>query len=263
MSSRRTSRFLLASGRSWRTWAAVCLLAVIGPAIAQTPSPSNAVVLDRVVAVVNNQALLSSDLGEEMRISVLEPNSGGREPETPQRAMQQLISRTLIRQQIREEDVQAAEPTAKTIAERLDNVRKELPVCVRQNCATEAGWNSFLVNHDLTQEQVESYLRNRLEILNFIETRFRQGISISSQEIEAYYHDTLLPQYAKGESVPTLEQVGPRIEEILLQQKVNVLFSGWLDNLREQGDIEVLDPALEAATTPDHPTPDHPGPGAQ
>ncbi len=231
----------------------VCLAGIVA-ARGQTPPESSPVVLDSVVAVVNNQAILSSDLDEEMRISILEPDSVRSGPETPQRALQSLISRTLIRQQIREEDAQAAVPTAKEIADRLDNIRKELPVCVRENCATDAGWRAFLANHDLTQEQVDSYLRNRLHILNFIEIRFRQGISISHQEIETYYQDMLLPQYPPGEKAPPLEQVAPRIEEILLQQKVNVLFSGWLDNLRNQGEVEVLDPKLETAATPEQGT---------
>jgi hypothetical protein len=184
-----------------------------------------------------------------MHISILEPNSVRNGPETPQRALQRLISRTLIRQQIREEDVQAAEPTANEIADRLDNLRKELPVCVRQKCATDAGWKAFLSAHDLTQEQVDVYMRNRLEILHFIEMRFRQGVSISQQEIQTYYQDMLVPQYGPGEKTPPLEQVAPRIEEILLQQQVNVLFGGWLDNLRNQGEVEVLDPKLETAST--------------
>jgi hypothetical protein len=31
---------------------------------------------------------------------------------------------------------------------------------------------------------------------------------------------------------------------------VNVLFDNWLKNLREQGDVEVLDPALESPESP-------------
>jgi hypothetical protein len=56
-----------------------------------------------------------------------------------------------------------------------------------------------------------------------------------------------LPQYKPGEAVPTLDKVSPRIQEILLQQKVNVLFDDWLQNLRKQGDVQVLDPSLEPA----------------
>jgi hypothetical protein len=98
---------------------------------------------------------------------------------------------------------------------------------------------------------VETYLRYRLEILRFIEQRFRQGIEISQPEIAAYYNNTLLPQYAPGEPIPKLEQVAPRIEEILLEQRVSALFDDWLANLRKQGDVEILDPALETATSND------------
>ena len=123
-------------------------------------------------------------------------------------------------------------------------LRKQLPVCVRQNCATDTGWNAFLESHGLTIERVEAYLRYRLEILSFIEQRFRQGIQISQQQIETYYHDTLLPQYAPGERIPPVDQVASRIQEILLEQQVNMLFDTWLNNLRQQGDVEVLDPDL-------------------
>ena len=119
---------------------------------------------------------------------------------------------------------------------------------MRQNCSSDAGWKDFLAAHGLTEEGVETYLRYRLQILRFIEQRFRQGISISPQEIAAYYHDTLLPQYGKGETVPTLDKVSARIQEILLQQRVNALFDDWLNNLRKQGDVEVLDPSLEDPT---------------
>ena len=92
---------------------------------------------------------------------------------------------------------------------------------------------------------MDTYLRNRIEILSYIELRFRGGILISPEDISAYYHKTLLPQYAPGEAVPPLDKVAPRIEEILLEQQVNVLFDNWLTNLRKQGNVEVLDPAYK------------------
>lgn len=217
------------------------------PGAAQSHPPSVPVVLDRLLAVVNDQPIFASDLDAEMRLSILETNSTA---ETPQAALQRLISRALIRQQIREEDLQNAAPGPDDVQARLDTLRKQLPICVREQCATEDGWKDFLARHDLTQEQVNTYLRNRLEILHFIELRFRQGIVIPHEQIETYYHQTLLPQYAPGEAVPSLEQVAPRIEEILLQQQVNLLFSSWLDSLRAEGDIQVFDPQLEAAASP-------------
>jgi hypothetical protein len=210
--------------------------------------PSSGVVLDRVVAVVNNTAILASDIDDEIRLSVLDPGRGGLGVLTRIRALDQLIARALIQQQIREQDAQAAEPTQSEVNARLMELRKDLPACVRQDCASDAGWTAFLAAHGLTQPRVESYARSRIEILRFIEQRFRQGISISPQEIESYYRDTLVPQYARGEAIPSLDKVSTRIEEILLQQHVNVLLDDWLSNLRKQGDIEVLDPTLEAPT---------------
>lgn len=205
-------------------------------------------VLDRVVAVVNNRAILASDITNEMRFSILDPEVTNENRPTPTRALQQLISRALIQQQIRQEDAESSQPDNDEVQARLTEIRKELPVCVRMNCGSETGWQAFLKSNGLTAEQVVTYVRLRLEVLRFIEIRFRQGIRITPEATEAYYRDKLVPQYAKGASVPPLREVAPRIEEILLEEQVNVLFGNWLDNLRKQGDVEVLDPALESAS---------------
>jgi hypothetical protein len=228
-----------------RAWALVAFLAASAAAPCLAQSPSQPVVLDRVVAVVNNQAILASDVDEEMRLAVLDPGWARASALTPQLALEQLISRALIQQQIRQEDAEAAAPTQTEVDARLAEIRKQLPVCIRVNCASDAGWKAFLSAHALAPERVQSYLRYRIEILRFIEQRFRQGIRISPEEIGVYYRDTLLPQYKAGEAIPPLDEVSPRIEEILLEQQVNALFDGWLKNLRQQGDVNVLDPALE------------------
>jgi len=238
--------------------AMVCLLAacVIAPTNAfcqsslsvGTPAHDAPIVLDRAVAVVNKHVILSSDLEDEIRLSILEPNQNGKQL-TPQEALDQLISRSLIDQQIRDQDEASLTPSQDEVNARLDQLRKQLPICIRQNCASDAGWKAFLTAHDLSQERVQSYLRYRMEILRFIEQRFRQGIQISQDQIQAYYRDILLPEFRPGEKPPPLDQVAPRIQEILLQQQVNRLFEDWLTNLRQQGDVEVLDQSLEAANT--------------
>ncbi|HTW79473.1 MAG TPA: hypothetical protein VME23_08035 [Terracidiphilus sp.] len=236
--------------------AGVCAAALLIPQVipqvvsAQARSQSEAaqsapVVLDRVVAQVNQRIILASDLDDEIRLSILDPSNLGQSPLTRQRALEQIVSRALIEQQIRQEDAQAAEPSPAELDARLDELRKELPACANEICATETGWKQMLAAHNLTPERVVAYLRYRLEILRFIEQRFRPGIRISQEQIANYYNKSLLPQYRPGDNVPSLQQVAPRIEEILLEQQVNVLFDNWLANLRQQGDVEILDPALE------------------
>ena len=235
--------------RFGRTLLGACAAFVVShAAFAQSQSVAP-VVLDRVVAVVNKEAILASDLENEIHLSALEPSGKSGTTETQLDALQRLISRALIRQQMNEEGAQVDSISPAEIAERLLLLRKDLPDCSRFGCQTETGWNEFLHSHDLTADEVNDYLRNRLAILHFIELRFRSGIRISHEEVESYYHDMLVPQYAQGEKPPPVDQVEPRIEEILLQQRVNALFTDWLDNLRKQGQIEVLDLQLESAMT--------------
>ena len=208
-----------------------------------------AIVLDRIVAVVNNQAILESDVQNELHLYALDPERGRRRTLSARRALQMLISRALIQQQIGQGNVPSPTPTQDDIKTRLQDLREQLPACVAANCKTDAGWTRFLEENGLTEAEVENYLRQRMELLGFIELRFRQGIQISQEQIAKYYNETLLPQYPKSEKPPALETVAPRIEEILLQQQVNVLFSTWLSDLRKQGDVEVLDKSLETTGT--------------
>ena len=244
--------------RCWNVGAAVLamlLASANGAASAQMPTapqPADTalpVVLDSVVAVVNRHAIFASEIDDEIQLSVLDPSSDSREGLTRRRALDQLISRALIEQQIRREDEQASEPTEAEVAARLDQIRKQLPFCVHRNCASEDGWKQVLAERGLEPERVTRYLRYRLQILAFIEQRFRQGIRITPEEISEYYTKTLVSQYNPGDPVPSLEAVSKRIEEILLEQRVNLMFDDWLSNLRKQGDVEVLDPALESSET--------------
>ncbi|MGA2252387.1 hypothetical protein [Terracidiphilus sp.] len=216
--------------------------------VTHAQQPSSPQILDRVEAVVGNHAILSSDIENELRLSVLDPERGQRGPLTARRALQLIVSRALIQQQIQQSYMQVAEPSDEDIQARLKEMREQLPICVQKKCSTDTGWAAFLKENNLTEADIVNYLRLRTEILNFIEYRFRQGIQIQQDQIAKYYKETLLPQYPKNEKVPALETVAPRIEEILLQQQVNQMFTTWLRDLRKQGDVEILDPALEAAS---------------
>jgi hypothetical protein len=214
------------------------------PVIAQQgPQKSQPRVLDHVIAVVNNQVILASDLELEQRFARLLP-IGNQIELDPKEALERLTTRALIEQQILQEDPHGLEIPPAELQDSLDELRKNLPGCRHRNCSSEADWKAYLATLDLTPDRVSEYWSRRMAVLRFIERRFRSGIRITPEEIEKYYKESLVPRYAKPEDAPKLEQISPRIQEILLQQQVNALLSDWLKSLQDQGQVEILDPSL-------------------
>jgi peptidyl-prolyl cis-trans isomerase SurA len=206
------------------------------------------VVLDSVIAIINGEVVLQSDLQEEIKMATLQPLSlpegtGGRGPEV--RAAQRLINRALILQQVKEQGM-GEHITDQELQENLAALRKQLPACIPYHCETDAGWSRFLADHNLTLAEVDAWWRQRMEILRFIDARFRAGVRIPNAEISDYYNKTFVPEFKKQNAhPPELAAVSNRIQEILLQQHVNALLQDWLKSLRDQGSVQILDPRFD------------------
>jgi peptidyl-prolyl cis-trans isomerase SurA len=201
--------------------------------------PASGVVADQVIGVVNGDLILESDVNEERRFEAFEPFTTP-ESFSRDRAISRLIDRTLILQQAKLQPDQVV-----TIAEaeaQLQSLRKDLPAC-KNVCETDAGWEKFVTDHGFTMPELVQRWQQRMEILKFIELRFRAGIDIEPAEIKAYYEKTMLPEYAKVKATPPkLEVISDRIQEVLLEQQVSNLLSDWLTSLKAEGNVRIMRP---------------------
>jgi len=209
--------------------------------------------LDSVVAIVNDDVLLESDVAEEERFAAFQPFTAATKGNPRQEALARLIDRTLVEQQMRR---QAMVPvvTDEDVQRELTQLRKSLPDCGKYACTTSDGWNNFCQAHGFTEDQVNARWKQRMVLLKFIEQRFKTGIRISQPEIQQYYDQKFVPRFReKGLTAPPLSAVSDRMEEILLQQRVNVLLEDWLKSLHDQGSVQILDASLIAPvqTVPD------------
>jgi peptidyl-prolyl cis-trans isomerase SurA len=243
--------------RRWMLGAVVCAwMHALMPALVQGQvdtsagaAPANAgttagaaegVVLDRVVAVVNGDMILESDVDEERRFEEIQPYRSVNNF-TRDRAIERLIDRALILQQaaLEPEDV----VSEKELDAQLLTLRKDIPACKQYHCDTDEGWQRFIGDHGFTVEEFRDRWRKRMELLKFIEVRFRNGVTISEDEIKTYYEKSMLPEYAKRNvTPPKLEAISKRIEEVLLQQQVSALLEDWLKSLRAQGSVRMMTP---------------------
>ena len=208
---------------------------------APPPVAAPGVVVDQVIGIVNGDLILESDIDEERRFEAFEPFA------TPgsfsrDRSISRLIDRTLILQQAKlQPDQMVSTNDAK---KQLEALRKDLPACKQYHCETDAGWDKFVAAQGFTQDELVARWQQRMEILRFIEMRFRSGIEITPAEIKDYYEKTMLPEYAKAHvtTPPKLEVISERIQELLLEQKVSALLSDWLLSLKAQGSVRMMRP---------------------
>jgi peptidyl-prolyl cis-trans isomerase SurA len=208
-----------------------------------TTAPSQPVVLDRVIAIINGDVLLESDVQEEEHFALLEPFRVSANTDTLQRAARRLINRTMILQQMKEQQT-GLDVTDEEVQKSLLDMRQNLPACQKYDCKTDEGWKAFLAANDLTEQEVQDHWRQRLRILKFIDIRFRIGIRISHEEVEDYYQKSIVPSFEKQkQKAPPVETIDSKIQEVLLQQHVNGLLQDWLKSLRTEGSVQILDPA--------------------
>ena len=202
--------------------------------------------LDQVVAIVNGNLVLDSDVDEERRFEQFQPYLAPQGGYTRVRAIERLINRDLILQQATLQP--GAEVSDEDVTKQIGELRKEIPACQQFHCETEAGWKRYLAGRGFDEETFVLRWKQRMQVLAFVEARFRSGVNITPAEIKTYYEKTFLPEYARQGTPPppALETVSARVQGILLQQQVSALLQDWLRSLRAQGGVVVLHPGEEA-----------------
>jgi peptidyl-prolyl cis-trans isomerase SurA len=195
-------------------------------------------VVDRMVAVVNRRVILESELEQEARVEQLlegKPASGERtSAQALESVLDRLIDRLLLEQQI----AQSAplDPSASELAEQIKEIRSKIPAA-----ATDAGWKAVLASYGLTQIDLEVHVISEFRVLRYVDLHFRGLVNVDRADIQTYYLETLLPALERrGATVPPLAEVSPKIEKILVEQRMDEMLNDWLQTLRAQAHIEKL-----------------------
>jgi hypothetical protein len=221
----------LALMRIWRfdPWKR-CPLA-IGFVVLLAASSVAGPIVDRVVANVNGHVVLQSDWEEEVAFEAFED---GRSPDSFAAAERKAALDRLIDQELLREQVRPSQPApAEQIAVRVAEVRKLHP-----NSSTDEGWRSALQRYGLTEKALEKRLGDQIQLMKLVEDRLRPSVQIDQHAVETYYQDRLVPELKRaGNSAKPLTEVYDKIRNLLAEQKMNELLSGWLASLRSGSHI--------------------------
>jgi hypothetical protein len=127
--------------------------------------------------------------------------------------------------------------SAQEVTNRIAEVRKQLT-----GVKDDGLWKARLQQYGMTEQDLARHIALQLDLTRLITGRLRPNVHIDSGSIETYYREKLLPQLRQSgvKNVPLVE-VSPKIEELLAQQRINELLSGWLHDLRAQSEIRLAE----------------------
>ena len=184
--------------------------------------------LNSVVASVGDTAITTRDLIEEYHFELfLEGKSpeGNPSREESQDALNRLIGQTLLAEQLRG----PARPS-KNGAQNAEDTLKG----VREKFSDQQAYRAALQSLGMTEPQVLKRLELYERTLQMINNRLRPAALPDPSEVEGYYKNTFVPEYAKehGGAPPPLDSIREQIREILVQKKMNELLDSWLDRLK-------------------------------
>ena len=198
-------------------------------------SLASAQTLDRVVAVVNKHVITQSDWEDQSNFEALVE---GRSPESkPSSAsLDRLIERALISDAITTAYLPKLDATL--IDSQLQDIRKQ------SNAADDVAWKKLLASYSLTEPDLRDKLAEQLSTAQLFEMRFRSTIRVNDDEVRDYYQKSFTPEMlaagAKEDSIPKMDEVAPKIQRILAEQKLTEAVVAWMETLRSQAKIKQL-----------------------
>jgi len=201
-------------------------------------------ILDGVVATVNHKPIFRSDWDEAVCFELFmqqKPVSQVTEADRTT-ALQRLIDRQLLTAQM--SDARSMQPSEDDLQKYTAKLREQVP-----GGEDDQSWRKLLASYGLTEDVLKDHLGTELQVVDFVEVRLRPTVRVQPEEIEAYYRNQLLPDLRQaGGRIISLNDVEPKIRELLTQQHMDELLDAWLHNLRQQAEIRtsVPIPALSA-----------------
>jgi peptidyl-prolyl cis-trans isomerase SurA len=201
-----------------------------GWALLAVVSLAQAGVIDQIAAVVGKHAVKTSDIDRDLRVTQF---LNGQAPDfsvVQQRAaLQRLIDQELIRTDLVQAATSAPPDSSKAL---LDQIRAE------RFKGSSALMNAELKRRGLSQEQLLDQLQWQLVVLRFIDERFRPGITVSDEDLHAYYDQNAAALKKQNPTHNTFEDLTPKIRETLEGERINASFEDWIQQARKNTRID-------------------------
>jgi hypothetical protein len=206
---------------------ALFLIAARAPqAFRGSAAPQSAHVVDRIVARIEEDIILQSQVRELGAFQQLIESHA----ESDDKLLDELIQQWVVE----------TEATASHFPQPAQTeVDREL-TRLRESFANPEKYASRLNELGLSADQVRQLLSRQIYVERYIDYKFRPSVQIEPAKIDAYYREELLPELAKkNQPVPDRAAVEEQIRELLTQRAISDLTLKWLDDTKSRLKIAI------------------------
>lgn len=203
------------------------LTAMIATLLVATPVVRSQGVIDRIVARIENDIILLSDIRELGRYQAFVDGKSEKDADILNRLIDQWIVRNEARAAL------FPQPSDDDVNRSLQRLKRSF--------STPDEFEERKKQSGLTEEDVLRMLKSQLYLSNYLDTRFRPSIQIDEQAIEDFYKSRVVPRAeSRGQAPPTREAAHDFIQEALVQRAINVQADKWLKESRTRVRVDNL-----------------------
>lgn len=208
-----------------------------GPASAQAEA-TQTIPVDRIVAVVDEDPILESDIRQALAFGLATPGPSG----DVRPVLEQLIDQRLRAHEIDRYGVPPA-PEAELAAQigRLEETH-----------GGAAALDAELARLGIGRAELRRSIGLQLRILTYVNERLAPRVFVDDDDLEAYYRGELAERMAKeGRENPPFAEVKDAIRQVLRERRLSEETHQWTAGLRQRARlVDLLDAAPEQQDLP-------------
>lgn len=184
--------------------------------------------MDRVLAVVDDDPILTSDVEQVVGLGLAERRGGETDEAFRRRVLDELIEQRLRFHEIDRFGFGQVP---------VDEV-EELFADIRGRYASDEEFQRRLLQLGLDETGLRQLVARQLMVLTYVEERLGPRVFVSIDDIRKYYDEVLAPELRRrGETVPPIEEVREQIRAVLKEQRLNEEIVEWTGELRAKADV--------------------------
>jgi len=173
-------------------------------------------VIDRIVARVDNDVILLSDVRLLSRYQLLVDGKS----ESDWEILNRLIDQWIVRSEA------TVARTPKPSEAEIDRGQQRL----LQSFASPDDYEARRKLSGLSEADVRRLTADQIYLNNYLDSRFRPSVQVNEQAIQDFYQTSLLPRAkARGQNPPALDAAHDYIQEALVQKGINQQADLWLN----------------------------------